>query len=140
MTKSSIIRRTLIDICKDHFDGDSHSFFESFSKLFVSTKKTNFDGHISISILAEMLKSQQDPKSNGNLLSKLVHTTAPQVYNLTPLESVFLSGNFSGVRLTERYRQRPSGVFHSARAERKEEKMLNYLCSSVLLATRTATG
>ena len=138
--KSSIIRRTLIDICRDHFDGDSHSFFESFSKIFVSTKKTDFDGNISISTLAEMLKSQQDPKSNGNLLSKLVHTTAPQVYNLTPLESVVLSGNFSGVRLTERYRQRLPGVFPSVRAERKEKKRLNSLCSSVLLPTRTATG
>ena len=59
---------------------------------------------------------------------------------MTPLESVYLCGNYSGVRLTQEYRQRLPGVFPSAKAERNEKKVLKNLFSSVLLPRRTATG
>ena len=59
---------------------------------------------------------------------------------MSQLESVHYADNLSGVRLTEKYRQRLTGVFPPARVEKLGKKKSKKLFAAVLLPTRTASG
>ena len=141
-TGAALIKSTLEELCKTHFKGDSDSFFLAFSQVFVSSSSKKFDGTVSVDVLSAMLRSRKDSrsKSKRNLLEKLVCQSAPEVYKLSPLESIFYSDTLSGRRLTDKYRQRLPGVFPSARAERQQKKELKQVFASVLLPRRTASG
>ena len=139
---TALIKTKMLDMLHKDFKGDSELFYQSFSKLFVRSGKKEFNGSIPIPALVNMLSTRPDQKSkSGNtLLSNLVVQSAPQVYNLSPLEVIQYSDNFSGVRLTEKYRQRLPGVFPSARNERLAKQQSKEMFAAVFLPRRTPSG
>ena len=61
--------------------------------------RKKFDGTVPIGALSDMLRSRIDkPKNKENLLDKLVCQSAPKVYQMSPLESVFYADSLSGRR------------------------------------------
>ena len=139
---AALIKETLMQLFQTQFGGDTDSFLKAFSGIFVAKGKEEFDGTVPMKELSSMLSSRtiKRAKTETNLLDTLVSQTAPQVYKLSALESIYYADNLSGRRLTERYRQRLPGVFPSARAERLTKRNLKDIFSYVLLPRRTPSG
>ena len=106
----------------------------------MSSSSKKFDGTVSVIVLSAMLWSRKDSssKSKRNLLEKLVCQSAPEVYKLSPLESIFYADKWQKIdRQVQAEVTRGVSVCSSREATKRE---LKQVFASVLLPRRTASG